>query len=395
MISGFAQIPLGAYLFLAVSLFGLVLTCLYGLRPYLLAARNPGVVPLADCGPDVPKASVVMYCQSDGEILLSALESVCTQDYPDYEVVVVCDAGMEYARNIAELAESRWPHVYVTFLQPGSRNLSRRKLANMIGIKAAKGDVVITTQANIRIPSDRWISGMMEPFCGERGKSTDVVLGLSHMDFSELRGIGKWYRRFDSVLADALWVGYAAAKKPYRGDGFNLALRRSVFFDHKGYAKSMFLQNGEDDVYMQEICNADNTKVVTSSDTVLTTVWGDSADRVWTLRKASYAFTSRWLPCAPFFRAGFTELMQWLVSACAAAGAFIGKDSLWPVVASCLIVGILWIADMLCYRGVSRTFNISGFPLAAPFLWLWHPVANIFFRLAHAGTYKKNFTWQR
>ena len=369
--------------------------CIRDSRPYRCASRGSGISNSPVSGSFRPKASVVIYCRSDEETLMSALESVCSQDYPDYEVVVVCDAGMEYAGYISELVESRWPNVYVTFLQPGSHNLSRRKLANTIGIKAAKGEVVITTQANIKIPSDKWLSGMMEPFCGEQGRHVDVALGLSHIDFKELCGFGKWYRRFDSVLGDALWVGYAVCGHPYRGDCFNLALRRKVFFDHKGYANNMYLLNGEDDVYLQEICNDANTRMVTSPDTVLTVEWGEASNRIWTLRKASYAFTSRWLPRTPFFLSGFTDLMQWLVPALALAGAFLGKECLWPAVSACLIVAVLWTVDILCYTRASRAFGIPGLSVAVPLLWMWRPVANFVFKLAHIGTYKKNFTWQR
>lgn len=394
MTLGIDQVPAESFAFLGAAVLCMLAAVLFAMRPYRRAARHRDFY--ADDGREsVPKASVVMYCQSDRETLMATLSALASQDYPDFEVVVVCDAGMEYAGYISELVEARWTNVYVTFLQPGSHNLSRRKLANTIGMKAAKGEVVVTTQANIVIPSDSWLSAMMAPFCGAEGRHVDVTLGISHMDLSNMSGPAKAFRRFDALLSDALWIGYAAAGKPYRGDMFNLALRRSLFFKHKGYSGNMYLVNGEDDVYLREVCTPANTRLVTSPDAVLVTEWDDAVRRVWTMRKASYMFTRRWLPSAPFFKAGMAGLMQWLVPGFAVAAALTGLPSVWPLVAACLPVAALWIADIVCFRNVAALFGINGVAAPAPLLWLWRPVANLFFRMAHSGSYKKNFTWQR
>lgn len=397
MTTSLYDIPPESWALLGVAIAGVIFMITYGMRPLRSAARHEDQhKPETDGQPaSMPKATVVIYCQSDEETLMNTLQSVCEQDYPDFDVVVVCDSGAEYASYISEIVEQRWDNVYVTYLQPGSHNLSRLKLANTIGIKAAKGEVVLTTRANITIPSASWLSGMMTPFCGPQGKYIDLVFGLTHPDFNEFHGFGKCYRRFDSLLSDSLWAGYAAMGHPYRGDGFNLALRRTAFFDNKGYANCMYLLNGEDDVYINQICTSANARIATSPHTILTVNWGESARRIWSLHKASRNFTRRWLPSAPFLRAGAVSLMQWLVTAAAVAGALLGLPSLWPIVAACIIVAMLWTADMLSYRKAAKLFDVAAAWWAAPLLWLWRPIANAIFKLSHLGTYKKNFTWQR
>lgn len=116
---------------------------------------------------------------------------------------------------------------------------------------------------------------------------------------------------------------------------------------------------------------------------------------MWSHHKAFHNFTRRWLPNAPFMRAGSVSLMQWLVTAAAVAGALLGLPSVWPAVAASVTVALLWTADMLSYRKVVRLFGVTAAWWAAPILWLGRPVANAIFKLAHLGTYKKNFTWQR
>lgn len=384
-----------AWCFLAGAAACVIVALLYGLKAYRKAASlsaPPVPEDLAGC----PKASVIIYALGGSEdVIMKAMEGVMSQDYPDYEVVVVCDGSMAQANYLSEAIATVYPDVYVTFMQPGSHNLSRRKLATTIGVKAAKGDVVITTVANIEIPSRRWLSSLMAPFCGEGGEEIDVVLGVSRMDFNELSGIGKWYRQFDSVISDALWIGYAASGKPYRGDGYNLAFRRSVFFEHKGYARTINLHYGDDDLFISEISNGTNTRVVADDDCILTTKWDDAANRVWAMRKARYNFTSRWLVRAPFVRAMTAKLMQWLVPGLIAAAVVTGLPSLMPSAIALVLLLTFWGFEIAGYRRLAPRLKAIRLWWAVVPFWLWKTPADLYFRYRHYGSRKKNFTYQR
>ena len=114
------------------------------------------------------------------------LETLCAQDYPDFEVIVVCEATAESIEMLSERVSRRFKNVYVTFIPPGSHNLSRRKLALTLGMKAAKGELVVTTVANASIPSARWLSILLAPLCAHG--PVEVSLGYSHTDFSQMHG---------------------------------------------------------------------------------------------------------------------------------------------------------------------------------------------------------------
>ena len=103
---------------------------------------------------DCPKASVIAYTPEDGELLDEFIEMVCAQDYPDFELILVLDAGAETRAMFVEKYASI-PNIYLTFVPPGSQNLSRRKLAITLGMKAAKGDVAVITTSICHIPGAR------------------------------------------------------------------------------------------------------------------------------------------------------------------------------------------------------------------------------------------------
>ena len=121
-------------------------------------------------GGDCPKVSVVVYSFTEEDEIFSYLEAAMNQDYPDYEVIIVNEGGAETTASLAKKLKAIYPErLYVTFIPEESRSLSRRKLAFTVGIKAASGEVVLTTTSNCRIPSRRWLTSMMRPFVEGEG----------------------------------------------------------------------------------------------------------------------------------------------------------------------------------------------------------------------------------
>ena len=157
-----------------------------------------------------------------------------------------------------------------------------------------------------------------------------------------MKSIWRWYREFDDTLVASRWIGTALEGNPYRGDGYNLAFRRDTFFRNKGYARTINLHYGDDDLFVDEIANEDNTRVVIDPDTILRTEWGDSSSRVWSIDKDRYDFTARWLPRAPFLKAGSVSCAQWLVTLLSAAAVTAGILS--GDIAAAIIGALPWLA---------------------------------------------------
>lgn len=343
--------------------------------------------------PTMPKVSVVVYSTIDEESLTAFLKSACTQDYPDFEIIVVCDASLEASGILSEKYEELSNHVYVTFIPPGSHNLSRRKLALTIGIKAAKGDIVLTTVANAIIPSDNWISTMVRPFI--ENPAIELSLGYSKPDYQEITGPGRYYKEFFQLLTDARWIGYALMNKPYRGDGFNLAFLRETFFRCKGYGKTMHLHSGEDDLFVNDIADDTNTAVAISPEAILTTRWGEGSKRIFNLRRSQYDFTARWLPLGPFVRAGLASTSQWVILLAGVGAALFALPNLIPAIAAAVIWLVFIITESAIYRKAADKLDATVLSWQIPLFWLIKPINNLYFRAVHRSSRFKNFTWQR
>lgn len=394
-----SYIPTPAWIALAIAVAAAVAALLTRFLPIWRTARTAksqdkeAELLSFDSRTAVPMVSVIVHTIITEDALMEYLEAIMNQDYPNYEVILVNEGGHEMTGALAERLLEIYPErLYVTFIPPESHNLSRRKLAQTVGIKAAKGEIVLTTNSNCIIPSKSWLSLMMQPFGANA--ATEIVLGYSHIEFDNLHGPGKWYREFDATLTACQWIGAAVNSHPYRGDGFNLAFRKHLFFDQKGYSKTMHLMNGDDDLFINEITTPENTDVMISRDAILTYDWGESGNRVLQELKDRYRFTSQLLPKASFLRAGAGSAMQWICVTAAIVGAIIDLPDLMP---ACVASGILLIffgAEIFIYRKAARALGSVCLWWSLPFFLLWHPIANWASKQRSRTHRRKNFTFE-
>ena len=271
-----------------------------------------------------------------------------------------------------------FPDVHFTFIPPGSHNLSRRKLAFTLGIKAAKGEYVLTTASNCLMQSPRWLSLMMTPVISNPQK--EVVLGLTRPDFSPLSGLKRRYRQFDFTQRTLQWLS-AATRRPIRGDGFNLLFRRSLFFEAKGYSRSVHLNPGDDDIFLTEIATRENTAIQISPEARLTQEWGDITDKALLDLRERYSFTARKLPKVPFLQASMVSWAQWIVLGGAVAATLLTLPQWIPAATAAAILLCFWIMEITLYRVAAPWIGSTRLLWAlVPFL-LWHPIGNFMFRM--------------
>lgn len=320
-----------------------------GLRPMWITGRT---VPAGGTEP-VNQASltVVVFASCDETVLDDWIRNVLAQDYKDFDVVVVYDANGEMTASLAERYADE-PRLYFTFIPPGSHTLNRRKLALTIGIKAAKGDYVLTTIPQVRIPSEKWLSGMMSDI--NEGEGTEVVLGFSHFDFDRLGFPVRMTARVTTVTEGSRWIGDAIAGRPWRGDGNNLIFKRSLFFLNKGFAEGLLLEGGDDDLFVGKIAKADNTSVCVTPETVLTVDWGTVTGKVWELARKRYRSTLVMLPKGPRVTRNMCRLTSILMLPLGVAAACAsGFGWLADTLAGFLCV-LFYVVEIIAFHRASR-----------------------------------------
>lgn len=347
-------------------------------------AQADGPLPGAD-------VTVVVYAFAAIDYLDTYLERLMSQSLRGFRVVLVYDAGAEATAMLSERYAGVYPDLYITFVPPGSHNLSRRKLALTIGMKAATTGIVVTTTSNCDIPSDCWLEELTAPLRDDA--DVKIALGYSHYSFDELHGPGKWYRQFDHTVTSIQWLGSALGGRPYRGDRFNLAYRRDLFFDSRGFYTSLDLESGEDDIFVNDYAEASNTRVAVSPQSMLTTLWGHSAGRMWVDQKERYDFNRRWLPARPFIFEGMTSAARLAALGCLAASAFVALPSIVPAAAALAVTVAWWGIEIAAYRRAAARLKAVRLWWALPFFRLWRPLGNLIFKARHYRDRYRNFNY--
>ncbi|HYX10284.1 MAG TPA: glycosyltransferase [Bacteroidales bacterium] len=207
-------------------------------------------------GNKLSPVSVIICARDEAENLQQNLPAILSQDYPDYEVIVVNDCSQDDTEEVLIRLKAKYKNLRTTIIKEDQKFRHGKKLAATIGIKAAKNEWLLFTDADCYPVSDKWIKSMAAEFTDEKS----IVLGYG--GYEHKKGILNNLIRFDTFFIALQYTGFAIAGKPYMGVGRNLAYRRSLFFDNKGFARHSNLQSGDDDLFVNEVATKGNTAIV-------------------------------------------------------------------------------------------------------------------------------------
>lgn len=316
-------------------------------------------------------AAVVVFAHDDAESVAEMLPQVLAQQYaPGFEVIVVNDGESLEVRHVVESLMQYHRNLYYTVAPDGARNLSRKKLALTLGVKAAKAPVVIHTTSSARIPSSLWLESIMRHFDPEG--PVDIVIGYAAAPAYDDRALGARARSFDNS-ADALgWIAPAVAGHPWRGTEFNLAYRRDIFFRNKGFSQHLNLRDGDDDIFISEIAQGYNT-VVELSDNSVVEVPGDNSPRALADRMGRRRFTKRFISSRPRIIGTLYTVAYFLAPWPLVAVPFVGPVTLtaWLFLAAIVLCwyasGLVWNPAVAVLRGRRLRFSTPLLAFTRPF----------------------------
>lgn len=338
---------------------------------------------------DLPQASVIIYAQNQAEELESLLPQILKQDYPaGFEVIVVNEGSSDTTSEIVGRMQLSHKNLYLTFTPDGARNLSRKKLALTLGIKAARNGIAVMTDASVSIASDQWLKKMMRNFTPE----TEVVLGYAAPDKNGDTQWGRRRRAFDFTAAGITWLSAAIAGRPYRGTGYNIAYRRDLFFRNKGFSRSLNMHYGDDDIFIDEIATGSNTAVELSSDSIVECRFSDHAKALRELQLRR-RFTQRFVNRGALRLMAFSAWMIWPILALTVSAVATDWRNLFVwTVAAALSLGML-IPTVILWHKTMTVLNSRGLLLTLPWMIATRPLRNIALSIRSRMSKRKNYTW--
>jgi cellulose synthase/poly-beta-1,6-N-acetylglucosamine synthase-like glycosyltransferase len=199
--------------------------------------------------------SIIIAAKNEYENLFRNLPLILEQDYPDFEVVVVDDASDDETGEYLKELSRMHPNLNAVTISSNLNFFRGKKFPLALGIKSAKNELLLLTDADCRPESKNWISEMQAQF----DEQTQFVLGYGA--YEGQKGALNKFIRWDTLTIAMQYFSFALAGIPYMGVGRNLAYRRSFFHEHKGFSSHYHISGGDDDLYVNKHANDKNTAI--------------------------------------------------------------------------------------------------------------------------------------
>lgn len=208
-----------------------------------------------------PPVSVVIAARNEYHNLSRYLVNILEQDYPEFEVIVVNHASNDETADYLKEIRPKYQHLKVVHIERELNFFTGKKFPLSLGIKSAKHDLLLLTDADCIPAGKNWISNMVKHY------QNDVEIVLGYGPYKTSPGLINKMIRYDTFYTAMQYFSYALAGHPYMGVGRNLSYRRSMFFRNKGFTSHYKVVSGDDDLFINKVATRKNTAIAIDPET--------------------------------------------------------------------------------------------------------------------------------
>lgn len=201
-----------------------------------------------------PRISILITAHDNALELDNHLPTLLSQDYPGiFEVIVVAEKGDGSTEDVLKRYLNN-RKLYYTFIPDSSRYMSRKKLMITLGVKAARYEWILLTEASSTPLSDTWL----KTFAKNMTDDTNLVLG-----YSNYAKEAPAYYRFEQLRNACYCLNKAKGGIAYRTNSNNVAFKKEEFINKGGYRGNLQFLRGEYDFLVNKYAKREQTAVET------------------------------------------------------------------------------------------------------------------------------------
>ena len=198
-----------------------------------------------------PFVSIIIPVRNEAEHIQDCLKAVIDQNYPAhlYEIIVIDDYSTDETYALAK--EVRRDNLLVLNLAKyfggAAERVPNKKKAITIGVKNAKGQVIITTDGDC-IMHEKWLSTMVDAYQQQNFKFlTGPVL------LNPAKGLLGLFQQIDVINMLGITGGTIANNYSTMCNGANLLYEKKAFMEVDGYKGNTDIPTGDDIFLMQKL----------------------------------------------------------------------------------------------------------------------------------------------
>lgn len=328
-----------------------------------------------------PPVSVIIAARNEEENLLINMPIILEQDYPDFEVIIINDSSVDDSITVLKAFEEKYSNLRVINIHENDRYEGGKKYAITLGVKGAKNERLLFTDADCKPVSRKWIEKMVSSVAEE----SSIVLGSS--PYSLESGFLNKIIRFDAFSTGLNYLSFALCGIPYMGVGRNLSYSKSSFFSVGGFKSHYRLLSGDDDLLINQIARKDNTFICVDKEAEVRTTPERDWKSYWMQKRrhlttgSSYRLTHRFL----LVLQPVSSILFWL----SAIVLLVSHN--WLEITLILVLTRI-LAQILIFRRSSRWLGQADLTILAP---IYEIIILVLTACAHtANAVSNRITWK-
>lgn len=214
--------------------------------------------------------SIVICARNEDDNLTEFLPKILTQNYPEFEVIVVNDCSYDNTENVIDEYAKIFPNLKKVTIKEDSYYKTGKKFAVMVGIKGTQYNNLLFIDADCYPANEFWLNDMAKGFVNKK----EIVLGYGA--YKKESGFLNTLIRFDTFLIALNYLSAAVKGKAYMGVGRNLGYTKELFYKEKGFASHYHIQSGDDDLFINQATTPENTNISISKNSATYSVAKDT-----------------------------------------------------------------------------------------------------------------------
>jgi glycosyltransferase involved in cell wall biosynthesis len=224
---------------------------------------------------EVVPVSIIVCAHDELHNLQELVPLLLTQDYAKFEVVVVDDRSNDETLDWLMAETKKDERLRMVHVNRAPDHVNGKKYGLTLGIRAAAHEWLVFTDADCRPASTHWLKELSVTFDEDK----KFVLGYS--PYVKQAGWLNLFIRFETLITALQYMGFALWKIPYMGVGRNLAYRKSLFMEIKGFNTILSITGGDDDLFVNQHANENNTTVVLGADALVYSLPKTTVEDFW------------------------------------------------------------------------------------------------------------------
>ena len=247
--------------------------------------------------------SIVICSKNEAHYLRKHLPRFLDQDYPEFEVIIVNDGCIDETEHVVELLQKQYANLRMTKIPLDDKFQHNKKLAQTIGIKAAKYEKILFSNADCKPINKKWLKNVMNSWING--------VHIGYANFENQKGFKTNLMKFDLLQQSIKRGSFSSMEINFSGNGNNLGYSKTDFFSNKGFARHAHFEAGYDHLMVFQLGKMSGTSIALSPETKII-LSSEKMATQWSKFNQHYYHSKKYLPFKIRFLVDIEPLSQLL-----------------------------------------------------------------------------------